>query len=138
MDPHASLQTTGSKVDSKSHPHFNLRASQLDRWMPFKAVYKLEIVHPAAEAFSSQNSHRPGHCPGCPGFWQGNSGAKRGVHVAQGGQLQPRCLRAAFCSSQLVLEIPRCWKWQGCGSEMFSGVLTEVEKSQERGKKKSF
>lgn len=50
MDPHASLQTAGSKVDSKSHPHFNLRASQLDRWMPFKALYKLEIMHLAAEA----------------------------------------------------------------------------------------
>lgn len=50
MDPHASLQTAGSKVDSKSHPHVNLRASQLDRWMPFKALYKLEIMHLAAEA----------------------------------------------------------------------------------------
>lgn len=30
------------------------------------------------------------------------------------------------------------WKWQGCGSEMFSGALTEVEKSQERGKKNPF
>lgn len=50
MDPRASLQTAGSKVDSKSHPHFNLRASQLDCWMPFKALYKLEIMHLAAEA----------------------------------------------------------------------------------------
>lgn len=140
MDPHASLQTAGSKVDSKSHPHFNLRASQLDRWMPFKALYKLEIMHLAAEA-----------CP-LAGAATGRSSLPlsgreiQGPNTASRWPVEGHSGPAAWGWYLLELfgirktsVLPGGWKRQGCGSVSdFSGALTEVEKSQEREKKIPF
>lgn len=124
MDPHASLQTAGSKVDSKSHPHFNLRASQLDRWMPFKALYKLEIMHLAAEACllagaaTSRSSlpKQPGPLAGKFGGRTQHPGGPRRAALA----LLPRgwyLLQPFGIRKTLVL--PGGWKRQGYGSEWF-------------------
>lgn len=130
MDPHASLQTAGSKVDSKSHPHFNLRASQLDRWMPFKALYELEMMHLAAEACllagaATGRSSLPKH----PGLLAGKFG---GQTPCPGG---PRRAALGWYLLQLfsirkARMLPGGWKQQGWRNELF------LQPADPHGKKK--